>query len=124
MRVIKSNTSHQTAIFVVLEPETVDRNGDIVAVDTITNACHEFMLNLTDKAVNFDHEDGTDTEDAAYVENYILPMDLEGTDDAGNDYVIKAGSWMVGIQFSDTLWQDLLDGKITGISLEGTGQYF
>lgn len=77
MRVIKANDSHQTAIFVVLEPETLDRNGDIVAVDTITEACHEFTMNLANKAVNLNHTDGTDTSEAWYVENYILPMNLE-----------------------------------------------
>lgn len=80
MRVIKSDNSHQTAIFVVLEPETLDRNGDIVGIDTITEAAHEFLLNLPAKAVNLNHQDGTDTTEAAYVESYILPMDLEGTD--------------------------------------------
>ena len=77
MRVIKSSDSHQTAIFVVLEPETVDRNGDIVAVDTITESAHEFMLNLSDKTVNIDHQDNTDTQEAEFVESYILPVDLK-----------------------------------------------
>lgn len=124
MRVIKSSDSHQTAIFVVLEPNVVDRNGDVVDVDIITEAAHEFMLNLPDKTVNFDHEDNTDTPDAEFVESYILPTNLEGKDPEGNGYTITAGSWLVGIKFSDTLWKDLLDGKFTGISLEGMGQYF
>lgn len=124
MRVIKSNNSHQTATFVVLEPEVTDRNGDIVSKDTIVEAAHEFMMNLPAKAVNFDHKDGTDTDEAWFVESYILPYDLEGEDPEGTAYTIREGSWMVAIQFSDTLWQKLIDGEFTGISLEGTGQYF
>ena len=77
MRVIKSSDSHQTAIFVVLEPEVIDRNGDIVDVDAITEAAHEFMLNLPSKSVNFDHQEDTETPDAEFVESYILPTDLK-----------------------------------------------
>ncbi len=124
MLLLKANDSHQTAIFVVLEPETIDRNGDIVSVDTITEACHDFMLNLEEKAVNLNHEKNTDIPELQFVENYILPMDLEGTDGDGKDYVISAGSWMIGIKFSDSLWEKLVEGSFTGISLEGMGEYF
>lgn len=116
--------THRTAVFVVLEPEVVDRNGDIVSADTITETAHDFVLNLAEKAVNVDHKENTDVPDAQFVESYILPADLEGTDPDGVEYVITAGSWMVGIKFSETLWEDLLKGKFTGISLEGTGNYF
>ncbi len=128
MRVIKANESHQTAIFVVLEPESIDRNGDIVSLDTITKAAHEFMINLSEKVVNLDHTKGDvtdmDKEEAAFVESYILPAKIDGEDEDGNKYTIPAGSWMVGIKFSDELWKGLLAGDFTGISLEGWGQYF
>lgn len=125
MRIIKAENTHRTAVFVVLEPDIEDRNGDVVDVGTITKAAHEFMLNLPDKAVNVNHEADTDVEssDAAYVESYVLPADLEGEDAEGNGYVIKAGSWMVGIKFSEAMWKKVLAGEFTGISMEGVGQY-
>lgn len=62
MRIVKAENTHRTAVFVVLEPEVEDRNGDVVDVATITKAAHEFMLNLQDKAVNVNHEEDTDVD--------------------------------------------------------------
>lgn len=123
MRILKQSKTHQTAVFVVLEPDSIDRNGDIVSEDVIIDACHEFMINIPQKAVNFDHEENTDTPEAQFVENYILPSDFPGTDSDGNDFTLKAGSWLVGIKFSDALWEKFVAGEFTGISLEGTGEY-
>lgn len=113
MRIVKASLKHRTAVFVVLEPEVVDRNGDIVGVEEITDAAHDFVLNLSEKAVNVDHKKNTDTPDAQFVESYILPADLEGEDPEGNEYTISAGSWMVGIKFSEVLWEELQKGKFT-----------
>lgn len=118
MRIIKKTNSHQTAVFVVLEPEMVDLNGDIVDIDVITEAAHEFMLNLSKKKVNFDHLKNTDTQEASFVESYILPSDINWVDQDGKPYTIPTGSWLIWIKFSDNLWKDLLDGKFTWISME------
>jgi hypothetical protein len=55
------------------------------------------------------HQDNTDVaaEDARFVESYILPMDLE----SGGE-IITAGSWMIGMKFSDELYQKIIDGDI------------
>jgi hypothetical protein len=82
IKVIKTESEesgHNTVTFVVLEPDTVDYNGDTITADEIIKTAHEFMINLQDKTVNVDHEPGTeiDPEDAKFVESFILPMDLE-----------------------------------------------
>jgi len=116
MRIIK-NTSHQTATFVILEPEVEDRNGDIISPDEIVNTAHRFMRNLHDKRVNMDHQPHTDLDDVAFVESFIAPTDL----DLGGE-VIRAGSWLVAFKFySAERWQALLDGEISGVSMEGYG---
>lgn len=53
MKILK-NLSHQTATFVILEPEIEDRNGDIISADEIVNTAHHFMRHLPDKRVNLE----------------------------------------------------------------------
>lgn len=44
----------------------------------------------------------------------MTPIDLEM--DAGT---VTAGSWMVGFKFTDDdLYQDVIDGKYVGVSME------
>lgn len=115
MVILKSDTSHHTASFVVLEPDTVDRNGDSISADEIVKTAHEFVLNLQKKAINFNHEDGTDTAEVKVVESWIAPAIVET--DGGE---IKAGSWIVALKFfSDDLWDSFLAGEFTGVSMEG-----
>ena len=76
MRIIK-NTSHQTATFVILEPEVEDRNGDIVSVDEIVLTAHSFMRHLQEKRANMNHMRNTDQDDVAFVESFIAPVDLD-----------------------------------------------
>lgn len=117
MRIIKADQSHKTATFVVLEPDTEDRNGDVISVDEIIKTAHEFVRNISEKYVNVNHESGTQLESVEFVESFVLPVPLEI-----GESTIRQGSWLVGFHFlSDELWQKLVDGEITGVSMEGFG---
>ena len=76
-RLVKASSEFNTATFVVLQPGVVDRNGQQISQQEIVKASQEFMINLSQKAINFDHEENTDTQDAVFVENFILPIDME-----------------------------------------------
>lgn len=114
---ITKKSWHNTVMFVVLTPNVVDRNGDVISEDEIVKTAHEFMINLAKKTINIDHQDGTDlTEnDAQFVGSFVSPVDL--VNDNGD--TIEKWSRLVWIKFSDALYQDVLDGKISGISMEG-----
>lgn len=117
MRILKTDTSHRTATFVVLEPDVEDRNGDVISADEIVKTAHEFVRNIAAKFVNIDHKAGTVVESVEFVESFVLPEDLTI---AGS--VIKSGSWLVGFRFiSEEVWQQVLDGEISGVSMEGYG---
>lgn len=66
-------------MFVVLTPNVADRNGDIMSEDQIIKTAHEFVINLAQKSINVDHQDGTDLpeDEARVVESFIAPVDLE-----------------------------------------------
>lgn len=54
-----------------------------------------------------------DGENAVVVESYIAPCDMEI-----NQRAVPEGSWVVSYKIEDDqLWQDIVDGKITGPSL-------
>ncbi len=76
MHLIQKNTSHQTATFVILEPDVEDLNGDVISAHEIVKTAHEFMYNLENKTVNANHENGTDMRDVVFVESWISPVDL------------------------------------------------
>lgn len=116
-RIIKTETSNQTATFVILEPGVMDLNGQEISEEEIIKTAHEFMVNLTEKYVNMNHEKNTNQDDVVFVESYVSPVDMDISDEK-----IKKGTWLVAFKFiSADKWQMLLDGDITGVSMEWVG---
>lgn len=112
-KIIKTDNSHQTATFVILEPNSVDFNWQIISEEEIIKTAHEFMENLTKKYVNINHTEDSKQDDVKYVESFISPVDL-----VLGDTTIKKGSWLVAFKFSDEKWQQVLNGEIVGVSME------
>lgn len=116
-RIIKTETSNQTATFVILEPGVMDLNGQEISEEEIIKTAHEFMINLTEKYVNVNHQEKTEQDDVVFVESYVSPVEMEISDER-----IKKGTWLVAFKFlSADKWQMVLDGDITGVSMEGVG---
>lgn len=104
-KIIKTNTTHRTASFVILEPETIDFNGQVISEEEIIKTAHEFMLNLQEKYVNIDHTSNSVQADVQFVESFILPTDFED---------IKKGSWIVAFKFSEEKWEQVQNGNQRG----------
>lgn len=115
-RIIKTDHTHRTATFVILEPEVEDRNGDIISADEIIKTAHNFVRGLPEKRVNMNHEPDTDQTDVEFVESFIAPVDIH----VGSETIL-AGSWLVGFRFSREKWEALQRGEIVGVSMEGFG---
>lgn len=75
-KITNQDSIHKIITFPVLVPDEEDLNGDIITQDEIVKTAISFALAIGDKKINFDHEDGTDTIEARFVETYILPMDM------------------------------------------------
>jgi hypothetical protein len=104
---------------VVLEPGLEDSQGDIFAPAEIEKACHGFMrdysLSKAEHSPDVQHS-GRDAG-ADLIENYIAPMDMV----LGGEPVTKS-SWVQAWQIDDPLVkQEVDEGKLTGLSLEGLG---
>jgi len=106
-----------TIIVPVLTPDLVDKNWDLITADEIQKTAYEFILNLEKKSVNIDHEDGTDIEDAKFVESFIAPVDLNFWD----WNIIVKGSWLVWIQLPEAIYKEALKWNFTAVSMEGWG---
>lgn len=107
--VVKSlNTELRQATYVVLEPDTVDLQGDIYEEIEVSKACHNFW-SFCQKAY-IDHS--TETDQAKIVENYLAPVDM-----ILGDRPILKGTWLQVWQFEETIWPDIKDGKYTGVSI-------
>jgi hypothetical protein len=97
---------------VVLEPETVDGQGDVYSADEIRRTAWEYMANF--RNVGLMHK-GLVNGKVRLVESWIAPCDVtvDGT-------AVKAGSWLMGLHVvDDAIWQDVKAGKLTGLSIGG-----
>lgn len=106
------NEELKQGLYVVLEPEVVDAHGDIISETEIRKACHNFNQSLAQ--ANLFHL--LPTTSFSVVESYISPVDMQV-----GEQIIKSGTWLANLQFSDTLWEDVKAGKFSGVSIGAMG---
>lgn len=107
-----SATEKRLVYGIVLEPETTDSQGDIYSAEAIEQAAHGFMANYQ----NIGHQHKALVNDGAeVVESYIAPLDFT----LGGQQV-KNGTWILVVHIaSDTLWEQVKSGELTGFSIGG-----
>lgn len=117
--VVKSvDTLQQRALFVVLEPQdddgsTRDAHGDWYGVDDVAEACANF--NVACRKAGVDHSGLLSNDDVVIEQSFTAPCDF--TTETG--VFIKKGTWLQWWKFNnDALWQGVLDGTYTGVSIE------
>lgn len=76
----------------------------------IEKTAHEFMTHYR----NIDKEHNLIAGVGTVVENYIAPVDFEI-----NNNIVKAGSWVLVTKASDEIWNEYMNGDITGYSMYG-----
>jgi uracil-DNA glycosylase len=111
--ILKSDDDRRMVYGVVLEPGTVDLQGDVLALDTIESAAHKYLIQH--RTVGDSH---SQLAGAEVVESYLAPADLE----LGGQ-IISQGSWVMGVHVTDDhLWLAVKAGEYTGFSIGGTGE--
>lgn len=111
VKVIKNDDAAKKLLYgIVYEPNEIDAHGDSMNADEIEKTAHEFMKFYR----NIDTEHNLIAGAGYVVECYIAPVDMEiGTQK------IKKGSWVLVTQATDEIWEDYLNGEITGYSMYG-----
>lgn len=111
-KIVKIDNSKHFILCVVLEPEEIDLQGDIISAEEIEEACHEYMANY--RIVGYRHQYQID---AIIVENGIYRNSCWICEQR-----IKEGSWVVGIKILDNnIWNQVVNGDIKDVSIGGTG---
>lgn len=106
------NDELMQGLYVVLEPDVVDFHGDTISEQEVRKACHNFNKSLAQ--ANLFHL--INTEGFSVVESYVTPVDMEL-----NGQIIKSGTWMANLQFTELLWEDVKAGKFSGVSIGAMG---
>ena len=109
--IAKADNEKRLVYGIVMEPDTVDSQGDKTSAEEIEKAAHKFMLDS--QAIFSEHENPE--PDCNVVESYICPDNIK----IGNCDV-KKGSWiMVTHCAKDEIWDSVKKGELTGYSIRG-----
>lgn len=112
-RILKRNDEKQLVYGIVLEPETVDAQGDIMARDEIENTAHIYLKRS--RIVGNNH---LMKADASVVQSYIAPTNFS----LNGEQVIK-GSWVLVVKIEDgELWKQVKAGQYNAFSIGGYGK--
>jgi len=107
----KANDEKRVVCGVVLEPETVDAQGDIISDEEIEKAAHRFLL-VCQKIGEMHRKLNPKLK---VVESYVAPQDFRI-----NGATVKKGSWIMAIKiFDDGVWSKIKSGELTGFSIAG-----
>ncbi len=89
--------------------------------DVVEKMAFKFMKNLFGQNVNIDHDPKQHLHDTYVVESYLFdPTRGRTLDSYMNSDEVNPGSWIVSFMSeSKQVLQDIADGKLFGISLEG-----
>lgn len=112
----KDDDVKQVAFAPVLIPKEADKQGDVIPAPAIEDAAHMYLSEY--RRVDSDHDlrDGKGTP----VESWTLKQDTtfempDGTE--SREY--PAGTWVMGIKFSDKTWEKVVSGDLNGLSIYG-----
>lgn len=106
------NIERQIVYGIVLEPETVDSQGDVYSATEIELAAHRYM----EEFLNIGHmHEAVINQSAAPVESFIAPCDFEMGGQA-----VKRGTWVMAVHvLNPDLWEQVKTGALTGFSIGG-----
>jgi DNA adenine methylase len=98
---------------IVLEPNVVDAQGDIIAEEEIKKTAHKFMEDY--QKLGYQHEEFN--KKLKIMESYLAPQEL-----SINNAIVRKGTWLMAVRvLDDDIWKEVQDGKITGFSIGGKG---
>jgi hypothetical protein len=112
--ILKSDGERQEITGVVLAPETVDAQGDIISADVIEKAAGDFLAGFNRSTrLGFMHKQFNRRFELR--QSYIAPSDM-----SIGSRVVKAGTWIMVVKvLEDKIWEAIKAGKLTGFSIGG-----
>lgn len=124
LRVSKADKVKQLVYGVVLEPNTLDSQDDYMLPNQVEKAAHTYLKKAVrgkSSVSKLQHRKAgffKNKPSVVPVESFIAPVDF--TYDGKE--MIKKGTWVLVLHIEDKeVWQDVLAGKYTGLSIGGSG---
>ena len=119
VQIIKLHEEQQVVRGVVLEPDVVDAQDDIMKAEEIETAAHGFMIEaqrvVIGEVVDVDH---SEQADIVVVESFLAPVEFE---EGGQ--TIRKGSWVLAVKvFDDEVWESVKSGDRTAFSIQGQAE--
>lgn len=113
--IVKASDEEQTVTGVVLKPEVVDAQGDIMSAAVIKETAYNFLQNFN-KSTRLGLQHSTFPKGKlALVESYVAPNGI-----VLGVKSVRQGSWIMTVKVLDAaIWKRVKDGKITGFSIGG-----
>lgn len=118
-RIIKANAYRREVTGIVLKPEETDAQDEIYSEDVVLDSQRDYMVRYRKgSTTGLNHEDIGLDDEIALVESWIVPEDVKLYGRR-----LKKGTWMATVKvFSDDIWNDVVQGRLTGFSIGGTAQ--
>jgi hypothetical protein len=112
--IAKASAEERTVTGVVLQPEVVDAQGDIMDKSVIRAAAHRFLAGYNTRTKpGLMHKDFKPRFEI--VESYLAPQEL-----TINGKTVAEGSWIMTMKvLDDKVWDQIKKGKLTGFSIGG-----
>lgn len=116
--VVKADSRKQIVYGVVLEPHTVDAQGDHMSEEDIEETAHKYL----EKYRKAGERHKSLIEQAFPVESYIAPCDLHFDGGPYGSSTVTKGSWVLGMKILDPkIWQKVESGEYKAFSVGGFG---
>lgn len=129
--IAKVDSARQIVYGIVLDPYIVDSQGDWVSVLEVEKAAHRYLVKS--RTIGDQHQRKADAE---LVESWLVPYPTPEdyrkaiTGESHKVYQFKfgesevhSGAWVVGIHvISKQLWDEVVSGKKTGLSIGAVGE--
>lgn len=113
--IIKASNEERTITGVVLQPEVVDAQGDIMDKEVIRKAAHDFLSRYnraTELGLMHKYFGNGDFD---LYESWLAPQDV-----SINSTIIKEGSWILTVYVvKDKIWKMVKEAKLKGFSIGG-----
>lgn len=114
-RVVKTDDELQEITGVVMEPDSVDTDGDWAPADEIHKAMTFFMENSQQMKIQHQQK----TEEVAVIENWQTR-----TEKRIGDEMVPAGSWIMTVKVRDEqLWKAAKSGDLNGFSIGAIARF-
>lgn len=113
--IAKADEEQQTVTGIVLQPEVVDGQGDIMSAEVIRDSAYAFLMNFNKATKLGIQHNKFPVGKMALVESWLSPMEM-----AIGTKTVKQGSWVMTVKVLDKkLWEKVKKGEITGFSIGG-----